>query len=41
MALSQLALNGLGGGCPTPGSIQGEAGQTSEDPHLAEDVPCH
>jgi len=30
-----------GGGCPVPGDIQGQAGQSSEQPDGAADVPIH
>jgi len=28
-------------GCPLPGSVQGQAGWSSEQPGLVEDVPAH
>jgi len=28
-------------GCPLPGSAQGQAGRSSEQPCLVEDVPAH
>jgi len=37
--LEQGAQRGSGG--PTPGSIQGQAGRSSEQPGLVEDVPAH
>ena len=38
-ALGQVAWRG--GGCPIPGSIQGQAGCGSEQPDLAVGVPVH
>ena len=37
--LAQVAQRG--GRCPIPGNIQGQVGQDSEQPDLAEDVPAH
>ena len=37
--LAQIAQRG--GRCPTPGNIQGQAGQRSEQPDLVEDVPAY
>ena len=38
-ALEPIAQRG--GGCPTPGDTQGQAGWGSEQPHLAVGVPVH
>jgi len=38
-ALQQVAWGGSR--CPMPGKIQGQVGQDSEQPDLAEDVPAH
>ena len=38
-ALEQVAQRG--GGCPIPGDTRGQAGQGSEQPELAVDVPVH
>ena len=37
--LEQVAQRG--GKCPIPGNIQGEVGQSSEQPDLVVDVPAH
>ena len=37
--LENVAQNG--GRCPTPGDIEGQAGQGSEQPHLSVGVPVH
>jgi len=38
-ALEQIAQRSCG--CLLPGSVQGQAGWTSEQPDLVEDVPAH
>jgi len=37
--LEQIAQRGSGG--PIPGNIQGQAGQSSEQPGVVEDVPAY
>ena len=37
--LEQVAQRSCG--CPLPGSVQGQAGWSSEQPGLVEDVPAH
>lgn len=34
-----FSSNGVGGGCPMPGNVQGQAGQGSQQTDLVKDVP--